>query len=83
MAMYINDYSANWKKDADGIKKKEKQKCVRCNNEVNYELVWESESIGLAGFQFINLRKFYAFKCPICPNFEPLEKELVKALKRR
>lgn len=82
MAVYIYSHAPNWKQDKDKIKKEVKQICPRCNNSVNYELVWDSESIGIAGLQLLNLKKYYAFKCPICPNFEPLTSEVVKALRR-
>jgi hypothetical protein len=82
MAIYTYDSQPNWKKDKDGIKKKEKQVCSRCNNNVQYELVWDAEGVGFAGIQLINFKKYYAFKCPICPNIEPLTNEIVYAIKR-
>ena len=79
MAIYTNSYKANWKK-VKGNYKKEKQVCERCKNEVEYELCSESEGIGFGGMVLLSTKNFYVYKCPICPNIEPISNELAKAI---
>jgi hypothetical protein len=79
MAIYTTQYNFNWK-PVKGNYTKPKQLCPRCNNEVQYSLVWDGEGIGFGGFNLINTRKAYAFKCPICPNYDAVTNEVAKAI---
>jgi hypothetical protein len=54
-----------------GEHKKELKPCPRCSNNVHYYLAYD-----VVDFFF----KIYAYKCPICPNFEPIPKELATAI---
>lgn len=80
MAIYSTRYDHVWKDVKENIEKNELEECPRCHNEVRYKLVWDSGGIGLAGVTLINTNKIYAYKCPICPNFVPVDKEVAKAL---
>jgi len=61
--------------------KQPSKKCPRCNNVVQYLLHWDNDSsVGIGLFEIIKFSKHYAFKCPICPNHEPVEKEVAKAI---
>jgi hypothetical protein len=79
MAMFVSSYKANWKK-VKGDYKKEKQICERCSNEVQYELCKENEGLGFGGLVMVATKNFYVYKCPICPNIEPLSNEVAKAI---
>ena len=79
MAVYSTRYSADWKL-VKGNFTKSKQLCSRCNNEVSYQLVWDGDGIGMPGIWTLKYKKYYAFKCPICPQFEPVSAETVKAV---
>lgn len=83
MAIYITRQNFEWKEEKNGIEKSELQDCPRCKNKVRYRLAWDSEGIGIAGFNVINTKKVYAYKCPICPHFEPLDREVAKAIIER
>ena len=72
-------YQANWKK-VKGNFKKQLAVCSRCNNSVQYELCYESEGIGFGGAVLFATSKYYVYKCPICPNVEPLSTEVAKAI---
>lgn len=72
-------YNFEWK-PVKGDFKKAKHVCPRCNNDVSYFLAWDAEGIGIGGFNLINTKKVYAYKCPICPNFEPVLNEVAKAI---
>ena len=56
--------------------------CPRCNNKVEYQLVWDGEGIGFGDFDLITTKRAYAFKCPICPNFDAISNEVAKAIMR-
>jgi hypothetical protein len=79
MAIYTNSYNPNWKK-VSGNYKKELEKCTRCGNNVQYEMCFESEGVGFGNAVLFATKKYYAYKCPICPNFEPIPSELAKAI---
>ena len=72
-------YQANWKK-VEGNFKKESQNCPRCNNNVQYELCYESEGIGFGSAVLFATKKYYVYKCPICPSIEPISTEVAKAI---
>lgn len=74
-------YCYKWKRVRGGYLR-ESQMCPRCNNVVRFELVWDSDGVGIGSFFLIYFKKIYAYKCPICPNFELVSNELVKAIKR-
>ena len=48
--------------------------CKRCQNSVEYKFM--QGSMGSSS-------KFYAFKCPICPEFELLDDSVAKAIMKR
>ena len=79
MAIYTNSYKPNWKK-VSGNFKKDSETCPRCNNTVNFELCYESEGLGFGSAVLFATKKYYVYKCPICPHFEPLPTELAKAI---
>jgi len=79
VAIHTNKYQPEWKK-VPGNYKKESVICPRCNNKVNYELVFESEGIGFGGIVLLATKKYYAYKCPICTNFDIIPTELAKAI---
>ena len=75
----INNRLANWK-PVKGNYTQAKKICPRCNNNVSYELAWDGDGYGMPGIWTFKYNKIYVFKCPICPNFEPLSKESAKAI---
>lgn len=79
MSISTTHYNFKWKQ-VKGNYLKAKQVCPRCNNEVQYSLVWDGEGIGIAGFNLVNTKRAYAYKCPICPNFEVVSNEVAKAI---
>jgi hypothetical protein len=79
MAIIIDDYDVKWKK-VSGNFKKSKQTCLRCNNEVQYELCSASEGFGFGPFVLLPINTCYVYKCPICPVIEPLSKQVAKAI---
>lgn len=54
--------------------------CPRCNNNKPYKLVYDASEYGLVGILTFKYNKMYAFKCPVCPNFEYISKELAQAI---
>lgn len=50
--------------------------CPRCNNKVNYILCFDCDRL----WDIFKYNKIYAFKCPVCPNFEEISEELAKAI---
>lgn len=50
--------------------------CTRCNNNVNYILCFDSDTL----WHVLKYNKVYAYKCPVCPNFEEISAELAKAI---
>lgn len=54
--------------------------CPRCHNTVQYSLVWDGDGFGFPGLLTFKYNKHYAFKCPICPNFEPVSPAVAEAL---
>ena len=79
MGMYVNSYSANWRK-VKGNFKSSKQLCPRCNNQVEYDLCSDSEGVGFGGIVMFATKTYYVYKCPICPNIEPVSNEVAKAI---
>jgi len=55
--------------------------CPRCNNDVEYFLAWDSTGgFGLFPPLMVETGKIYAYKCPICPNFDLISNEVAKAI---
>lgn len=79
MTVNLYRYHANWK-EVKGSHKREKQICPRCNNEVQYALVTDGDGFGFPGIWTYKYSKYYAFKCPICPNYEDVTNEVAKAI---
>jgi len=79
MSIRTTRFNFEWKK-VRGSYKKEKQKCSRCNNIVQYELSYDGNEFGFPGLLSYKFSKVYAYKCPICPNFEAVENEVAKAI---
>ena len=82
MSVYVDRHNWDWKPVPGNVKKKP-QACPRCNNQVQYFLAYDGDGWGFPGIWTFKLKQHYAFKCPICPNFEPLAKEEAKALLAR
>ena len=82
MSVYVDQYNWKWK-PAPGNVKKKPQTCPRCKNQVQYFLAYDGDGWGFPGIWTFKLKQHYAYKCPICPNFEPLAKEEAKALLAR
>ena len=51
--------------------------CPRCGNHVQYALCYEGEQWLLWGRKKAQV---FAYKCPICPNYEIVEMEVAKAI---
>jgi len=73
---YYERFGLRWKLVKGNFKRPMKI-CPRCNNKVEYLLHWDNADtlFALGTFEVIKLNKFYAFKCPICPNFDLLNKD--------
>lgn len=82
MSVYSNRYQWNWRPVAGDIRRVT-QLCPRCRNSVEYFLAYDGEGYGLPGLLTFNLKQHYAFKCPICPNFEYLANEEARSIIRR
>ena len=82
MSVYVDRHNWDWKPVPGNVKKKP-QACPRSNNQVQYFLAYDGDGWGFPGIWTFKLKQHYAFKCPICPNFEPLAKEEAKALLAR
>jgi hypothetical protein len=41
-------------------------KCPRCRNQVEFELVYDTETI----MWFVPVRRVYALRCPVCIHWE-------------
>jgi hypothetical protein len=81
MAIDSTRFHFNWKKVKGNFTKPESF-CPRCTNKVSYFLVWDGSEAGLLGILTYKYAKFYAYKCPICPNFEEVSVEVAKAIMR-
>jgi predicted nucleic acid-binding Zn ribbon protein len=79
MTLNIQRNFYKWVK-VKGISVKPLSTCPRCQNNVKYELVSDGVGVGLPGFWTFKYNKVYAYKCPVCPNFEEITKELAKAI---
>lgn len=71
-----------WRQVSHGYPRK-KQVCPRCGNEVEYVLVMDYSEFGLFWPLAIKYNKHYAYKCPICPNYDLIPNELAKAIIKR
>jgi len=56
--------------------------CPRCNNQVEYQLVKDSEGIGIGMWTLIPIVNRYALKCPICPEAEEITRGVAKTFRR-
>lgn len=79
MSRNIISYTHNWK-DVKGNHSKEYGQCPRCHNNDNYKLVYDASEYGFVGVLSFKYNKQYAFKCPICPNFDYISNELAKSI---
>jgi hypothetical protein len=79
MTYNIYRYEYDWK-NVKGNLKSPLKLCPRCGNNVCYQLVFDGDGYGFPGLWTFKYNKIYAFKCPICPNYELVEKELAKAI---
>lgn len=77
MGIYSNRTHWNWTPVAGDIKKPQ-HICPRCKNAVQYFLAYDGDSYGLLGFLKIKSKQFYSYKCPICPNYESIDKNEAK-----
>lgn len=81
MSVYANRNEWNWT-PVPGPFKQKVQCCPRCNNQVQYVLAYDGEGWGFPGMWTYKLKQHYAYKCPICPNFEPVSKDEAKSIIR-
>jgi predicted nucleic-acid-binding Zn-ribbon protein len=58
-------------------------KCPRCGNTGEFNMSVGSTSYFHLGFTKVRNDKQYAYKCPICPYYEEVLEEVVKALAKR
>jgi hypothetical protein len=79
MTIRMQRYDFEWK-EVKGVRKKTMQVCPRCQNNVEYFLASDGDGIGFPGIWTYKYSKVYAYKCPICPNFEEVQKEVAKAI---
>ncbi len=79
MAIYIKDNKFNWR-PVKGHNLTKHTTCSRCNNEVDFFLAWDGNSLGIGGISLFTLNKIYVYKCPICPNYEEISQQYAKAL---
>ena len=56
--------------------------CPRCKNQVEYELVKDSEGIGIGFITLVPIITRYALKCPICPEAEEITRAVAKTFRR-
>jgi hypothetical protein len=81
MGIYSTRYNFEWK-PVKGNFRQEEITCPRCNNKVQYQLCFDGDGFGFPGILTYKFNKQYAYKCPICPNFEVISNEVVKAILR-
>jgi hypothetical protein len=79
MTININRLNNEWKA-VKGNFTKEETVCPRCNNRVAYILSYDADGFGMPGILTFKYNKHYAYKCPICPNFEAVSTEVAKAI---
>jgi hypothetical protein len=79
MSVNIQRNYKEWKA-AKTTFRREAARCPRCNNVTQYQLVWDADGIGMPGILTFKYNKQFALKCPICPNVEPISKELAEAI---
>lgn len=79
MTINLNRFHFKWKPVKGDFKMAEKY-CPRCNNRVQYFLAYDGDGIGFPGIWTYTYSKHYAYKCPICPNFEEISNEVAKAI---
>lgn len=78
MPIYISR-TPQWKSLPNS--KRVNKQCSRCNNIVDFELVYDVEGIGVENtIFFITTKKFYAIHCPICVHYEAVSKKAAKEL---
>ena len=76
MPVVVYSYVQKWNK-AKGNHLRAEETCPRCKNRVQYFLAYACDSTF-----FVEHNKQYAFKCPICPNFNEISKELANSIMR-
>ena len=74
MSIYVDRHNWDWTPVRRNLEKSS-QVCPRCNNQVKYFLAFDGEAWGFLGVWTFKRKQHYAFKCPICPNFEPVAKQ--------
>lgn len=79
MGFYVSRYQYDWKPVKGGFTKPPCI-CPRCQNSVVSVLCSDGDGVGFPGLWTYKYNKVYAFKCPICPNFEEISAELAKAI---
>ena len=79
MGVYASRYKWDWKPIAGSVQSEEKI-CPRCKNHVRYFLAYDGDGYGFPGIWTFKLKQHYAFKCPVCPNFESVEKREAKSI---
>ena len=77
--MNIGYRDFNWKVVKNS--KTSSRMCPRCNNQVEYQLVKDSEGIGIGMWTLIPIVTRYALKCPICPHAEEVSRKVAKTFR--
>lgn len=78
MPIYISR-TPQWKSIANS--KRVNKRCPRCNNIVDFELVFDVEGLGIEStIFFLKTKKFYAIHCPICVHYEVVSKKAANEL---
>lgn len=77
MSIYKTRNHLDWK-SVKGDFQREPSICARCGNEVSYRLVYDADEIGYLGLLTLKHNKRYAFKCPICPQYEEVAEVVAK-----
>ena len=75
----IHNANYNWK-PVKGCCQKKAVRCERCNNNTERFLAWDGNGYGIPGILTFSPVKIYAWKCPICPAYEDVEREVAKAI---
>ncbi len=75
MTVHIFRNNHIWKKVAGNYEKKDCV-CPRCKNKVNYILCFDFDSL----WSVFKYNHIYAYKCPICPNYDEISEQLAKAI---
>jgi predicted nucleic-acid-binding Zn-ribbon protein len=80
MAIYSYN-SPKWK--PLGMKQKVTDKCPRCGNTVDFQLVYDDEGLSALGKVIVRTNRVYALHCPICVYVGQINKGTAKSLEAK